>query len=554
MTNTIETPASASAFEHLIDVDALQIVVPEGELICAEGEAPECWWYVVEGYADVTRDGRYLATIGPDQTIGEISMLDGRPRTATVVAKSDMTLRVASASDLLAALEASPGLAVAMVRQIATRFRDLGEHDRRPAAATTAATGKSSSKPAAMPTTERVDFNPFAPGYFEDPHVQLGQIREQEPIHHIELTGAYMFTRYEHVHQLARDRRLGADIAHALPNPGIDAEKAMRAQAPTATQSILRVDGDDHSRVRRLMQKPFTPKRITEWRERAVRVSDDLLDQLEGNGGGDLISDYALMLPVQIISDLLGMPTDRIADLRDWSHALTKTLDPLSSPDDRAAAVVANKEIIEYIASVYEMKRQRPDGGILSTLIEAEDDGDRLTRDEVLVNTLLLYVAGHETTTNLIGNGVVALLRHPDQLDRLRVDPDLDANLVEEVLRYNSPVQLTRRISQEDIEVADTCIPAGSVITLASAAANRDPRKWGPTADDFTIDRPGANDHVSFGGGPHFCLGSALARLEGQIALPRLMRRFPKMQLTSEPIFEPRIALRGVGSLPITTG
>jgi cytochrome P450 len=299
------------------------------------------------------------------------------------------------------------------------------------------------------------------------------------------------------------------------------------------------------------MQKPFTPKRIAEWSERATQVSDELLDRLEDNGGGDLIADYALMLPVQIISDLLGMPTDQLGNLRDWSHALAKTLDPLCSPEDRTASVAARNEMIGYIASVYEMKRKQPDDGILSTLIEAEDDGQRLTRDEVLINTLLLYVAGHETTTNLIGNGVVELMRHPDQLDRLRTDPDLDANVVEEVLRYNSPVQITRRISREDIEIADTRIPAGSVFTLAGAAANRDPRKWGSTADEFIVDRPGANDHVSFGGGPHFCLGSALARLEGQIALPRLMRRFPRLELMGEPVFEPRMVLLGVGALPV---
>jgi cytochrome P450 len=327
----------------------------------------------------------------------------------------------------------------------------------------------------------------------------------------------------------------------------------MLAAAANTTDSILRTDGDDHSRVRRLMQKPFTPKRIEQWTVRAAQVSDDLLDRLDDNGGGDVIADYALMLPVQIISDLLGMPTDQLGDLRDWSHALTKTLDPLCSPEERAASVAARNEITGYISSVYEAKRKQPDDGILSTLIEAEDAGDRLTRDEVIVNTLLLYIAGHETTTNLIGNGVVALMQHPDQLDRLRTDPDLDANTVEEVLRYNSPVQLTRRISREDIEIEGVSIPAGSVFSLAGAAANRDPRKWGSTADEFIIDRPGANDHVSFGGGPHFCLGSALARLEGRIALPRLMRRFPKLRLVDEPTFEPRMVLRGVGSLHVTT-
>lgn len=170
------------------------------------------------------------------------------------------------------------------------------------------------------------------------------------------------------------------------------------------------------------------------------------------------------MLPVQIISDLLGLPTEQVGELRDWSHALTRTLDSLCPPDDRAAAIAARSEMTAYIEDVYDCKRTRPDDSILSSLIEAEDDGERLTRDEVLINTLLLYLAGHETTTNLIGDGVIELLRHPDQLDRLRADPDLDANAVEEVLRYNSPVQITRRISREDVDpdaVPATCLVRG---------------------------------------------------------------------------------------------
>ena len=298
-------------------------------------------------------------------------------------------------------------------------------------------------------------------------------------MHLVETTGAYLLTRYEHVQPIGRDRRLGNDIAHALPNPVIDAEREMLARSST-TQSILRVDGDDHTRVRRLMQQAFTPKVIAQWRERAVSVADELLDQLEAQGGGDLIGDYALQLPVQIISDMLGMPTDDVPRLRQWSHLLTKTLDPLCTPADREAAIEARLAMDAYIAGVYDTKRQRPDDGLLSVMIRAEDEGDRLTRDEVLVNTALLYIAGHETTTNLIGNGAVELFGHPEQRAIVENEPDLDANLIEEVLRYNTPVQFTRRISRADIEVDGVTIPAGSVVSLCAAAANRDPRKWGP--------------------------------------------------------------------------
>ena len=393
-----------------------------------------------------------------------------------------------------------------------------------------------------------VTFDPSAPGYFDDPTVQLGALREQEAVHHVATTDAYLLTRYEHVHALARDRRLGAEIAHARPNPVIDAEREMLAKIRGAL-SILRRDGDDHSRVRRVMQRAFTPRSIAELQHRTTVIADRLLDELDAAGGGDLISDYALQLPVAVISDMLGMPTEDVAQLREWSHVLTKTLDPMCTPADRARAVAASQALDEYVEQVYEAKRVRPDDGLLSQMIVVEDGGDRMTRDEVLVNTVLLYVAGHETTTNLIGNGAVELFRHPDQRARLVDDRSLDGNVVEEVLRYDSPVQLTRRISHEDIEVAGTDIPAGSVLTLCSASANRDPRKWGATADEFRIDRPDAADQVSFGGGPHFCLGAALARMEGRVALPQIFRRFPTLTPTAEPRFEQRIVLRGVGRL-----
>ena len=551
---TIEHPVGTNEdideiLAALLPPDAHVVTIADGEQLCQAGDPSDAWWYIDDGWADVTADGIFLGNVGTGETVGEISALDGRSRTATVTARGEMRLRVASADDLHRALEASPDAAVALTRLMVRRLRDANERtvgrpetDERP---TPSAEPETSAATDARPV-----FDPFAPGYFDDPSAQLGAIREREAVHFVETTGAFLLTRYEHVQPLGRDRRLGSDIAHALPNPGIDAEREMLARA-NPVLSILRVDGDDHSRVRRIMQRAFTPKVIAQWRERAVSVADDLLDRIATAGGGDLIDDYALQLPVQIISDMLGMPTDDVPQLREWSHFLTKTLDPLCTPEDREAAVEARWAMDAYVENVYDVKRRQPDDGLLSLMIRAEDEGGRLSREEVLVNTTLLFVAGHETTTNLIGNGAIELFRHPDQRAIVESEPDLDANLVEEVLRYNSPVQLTRRISREDIVVDDTEIPAGSVLSLCGAAANRDPRKWGPTADEFQVRRPGANDQVSFGGGPHFCLGAALARLEGQVALGRLFRRFPTLEPTTEPVFEPRIVLRGVAHLPV---
>jgi cytochrome P450 len=328
------------------------------------------------------------------------------------------------------------------------------------------------------------------------------------------------------------------------------AEKAQRRRVDKA---MIRRDGDDHTRLRRLVSKVFTPRALQQWRERAEAVVDRLLDEAAEKGKIDAMEEYALQLPVTIISEMLGMPMTDLPQLRDWSRALTKGLDPFISEADEEAAAAAGKAIFAYIEAVVEDKRGHLSNDILSSLIEAEEQGDQLDTEEIQAQVMLLYIAGHETTVNLIGNGLVQMFRVPEQMDRLRVDPALDANAVEEVLRYNSPVQVTRRVNQDPLELGGVTIPRGSLITLALGSANRDPRKWGPTVDQFDITRPGANEHVSFGAGAHFCLGASLARLEGQIALSRIVRRFPHMEPAYiEPRWQPRMTLRGVEALPVT--
>lgn len=538
----IATDLSESLLTALGD-DAAMVTIPDGDRLCRAGEQSTTWWYVDDGLADVTVDGIFVGNIGTGEVIGEMAALDGTPRIATVTARGDMRARVGTAAQLRVAVARSPWLALAVGDVVARRLRATTERLESARPASTRLARSSAS------TSVAVTFDPLTPGYFDDPSVQLGALREQKAVHFVTATDGYLVTRYEHVHALARDRRLGNSIEHARSNPQIDAERAMLASSPTV--SILRRDGDEHTRVRRLLQKSFTPKTIATWRERTEQATEALLDQLHDAGGGDLIGDYALRLPVQIISDMLGLPTDDVDRLRDWSHSFTQTLDPICTQSQRDAAVVARRDMGAYIEDMYAEKRRRPDDGLLSTMIAAEDHGDRLTHAEVIVHTMSLFAAGHETTTNLIGNGAIELFRHPDQRVLLMAEPDLDANTVEEVLRYNSPVQMIRRIPVEDIELDGTSIPAGSVVTLCSASANRDPRKWGDDADEFRIDRAGANDQLAFGGGPHFCLGAALARLEGQIALPRLFRRFPRLRPTTEPRFENRIVLRGVAALPV---
>ncbi len=317
-------------------------------------------------------------------------------------------------------------------------------------------------------------------------------------------------------------------------------------------KAMTRRDGDDHRRLRRLVAMVFTPRAVSSWRDRADRLVDQLLAEAADKGTIDVMTEFALPLPVQIISEMLGMPPGDHGQLRDWSRILTKGLDPSMTAEEDAAATAAGQAMFDYVAQVVADKRKDPGDDILTALIQAEEAGDRLDTEEIQAQVMLLYIAGHETTANLIGNGLTHLLRAPEQMDRLRVDPGLDANAVEEVLRFDSPAQFTRRVNREPLEVGGVTIPEGSLVTLALGSANHDPRKWGPTADVLDVARPGANEHVSFGGGSHFCLGNALARLETQAALPKLVRRFPRMEpAASEPAWMHRITLRGVETLPV---
>lgn len=399
--------------------------------------------------------------------------------------------------------------------------------------------------------------NPFAPGFFEDPYSQYRLVREQDPVH-LSPIGAFALFRYDDVHRVLRDPSLSVEERHMTPlvatlDPDIEAMLAERREGGTHT--MLNLDPPDHHRLRRLVSKVFTPRVVEELRPRVQQLVDDHLDAALAAGGDvDLIAALAFPLPFIVISEMLGIPEGRDrAQLREWSGAVVKTFDPILTREESLAAFEAIDNINAYVNEVIAWKREHPSDDLLSALVAAEDEGDRLSEVELTEQVLLLYVAGHETTVNLIGNGTLALLRNRAQLELLASDTSVDSTFVDELLRYDSPVQMSRRITLAPYEIGDKTIEPGSIVMTCLGSANRDAGKWGANADELDLRRVDAREHMSFGGGFHSCLGAHLARLEGQVAITTLVRRFPRVDLaTDTPVWNGRIVLRGLAELPVT--
>jgi cytochrome P450 len=404
-------------------------------------------------------------------------------------------------------------------------------------------------------TGDPVIFNPFEPGFFDDPYRQYAALREHDPVHRSPLEVCALF-RYDDIVRVLRDPSLSVQVDNATPTARMQmfAEQAPTEARERGAHAILNIDPPDHTRLRRLVSKAFTPKMVEGLRPRIQQLVDDALDAMAARGGGDVVGDLAFPLPFTVISEMLGMPDGNRDEVRGWSHTLTKTLDPILTPEEVAAALAAANNMQAHVQDMLAWKRAHAADDLLTGLLAAEDEGDRLTEQELLDQVILLYIAGHETTVNLIGNGTLALLGHPGQLARLRSDAELDASAIEELLRYDSPVQFSRRITTADLDIDGSTIPAGTFTLTCLGSANRDRDRWGPTADDLDITRADAGHHMSFGNGIHHCLGSSLARAEGQVAISTLVRRFPDLELAGEPQRNGRVVLRGLESLPVTVG
>jgi cytochrome P450 len=370
----------------------------------------------------------------------------------------------------------------------------------------------------------------------------------------------FFVTHYDEVIATLLDRRFSVD-----PRSGMTAEQVEQQEAQTPeefrllSRSIISIDPPDHTRLRKLVQPSFTGRGIQALRGSIQQVVDDLLDEAERDAAErgeampdrrmDLIEAFAYPFPVTVISDMLGIPRGDRETIRGWTEDLLRVDRGRVDEEVRTGL----REFIDYLTELFERKRLAPADDMISRLVHAEEDGDVLDEDEVLATVFLMFLAGHVTTVNLVGNGVVALLTHPSQLAKLKADPSLAKGVVEETLRYWGPVDfIGRRIAREDVEVGGTVIPAGEQATVSLASANRDPERFADP-DVFDITRADANRHVAFGKGIHVCLGAPLARVEGQVAFDTLFRRYPDLRL-AVPAEEVRWGgsfLRGFARLPV---
>ncbi|MFG2358768.1 cytochrome P450 [Streptomyces sp. NPDC048521] len=393
---------------------------------------------------------------------------------------------------------------------------------------------------------------PYAdPSFLADPFPLYRQLRKDGPVRRVVMAGgldAWMVTRYEDGLAALSDPRLSSDVRDA-------SDPRLMAQLPafereSMMSNMLRSDPPDHTRLRRLVSKAFTARRVAELRPRVQEITDRLLDAVVPAGRAELVADFALPLPVTVISELLGVPVDDRHDFQRWTDAMLVRGESMPDP------VVVNEawqRMRAYVTKHLEAKRARPGDDLLSALISARDEEQRLNEDELIAMAFLLLVAGYVTTVNLIGSAVAALLTHPDQLTLLRDHPELLPDAIEEFLRYDGPVNPgIARFAREDVEIAGVTVPRGATVLIASAIADRDPEQF-PDPDRLDITRRD-NGHLAFGHGIHYCLGAPLARLEGQIAIGTVLRRLPDLALAVPPTelsWRPG-GLRGPTRLPVT--
>lgn len=403
------------------------------------------------------------------------------------------------------------------------------------------------------------DFDLFLPlrsaGSLENPYPIYSVIRTVRPVLEVPVPnyagpGVWMLTRYRDVHSVLRDPRFSVERLRApLMRDNLDRMPEFLRQSATGMRSMLIMDPPDHTRVRKLVNQAFTPRRVAALRGHIEVIVLELVDEAQAKGSFDLIHDVAEPLPAIVIAELLGVPAEDHRQFRQWSSAM---INGFASPgaEARATGAEAARQIFDYLADIIAARRRAPREDLISAMIAAQEERDALTDAELLATGNLLLLAGHETTTNLIGNGTLALLREPDQWKRLGKEPALLPTAIEELLRYDGPVQATVRVALEDVAIDDQVIPEGSLVLVSIGSANHDPDTF-ENPDQLDLARV-PNPHLAFGFGTHFCLGAPLARLEVRLALDALTQRFPGLSLMNDrPVYRTNPVLRGLTSLDV---
>ena len=389
-------------------------------------------------------------------------------------------------------------------------------------------------------------FNPIAARMLRNPYPAYARLRERSPVHRSRVLNAWVFTRYADVEAILRDFRRFSN----RPDSVSPDRRRRRSVPPRVDWTMLFLDPPDHTRLRSLVNQAFTPRVVDALEPHVRTVMHELLDAVDDPAGFDLMRAVAGPLPVIVIAEMLGVPPEDRARFAEWSHARARILEPLVGARERALAEAAGKAFDAYFLPIIQARRREPRDDIVSALAQAEEAGDALTERETLTMLRLLLIAGNETTTNLIGNGVLALLEHPEQMRLLREDASRIPAAVEELLRFDTPVQLDLRGVVEDCEMRGVPLRRGEPAVLALGAANRDPEVFDePDRLDVARSR-GSN--ISFGRGIHHCLGAPLARLEARVALEVLLERYASLRLTRKrPAFRRAIVLRGLEALPV---
>jgi len=391
------------------------------------------------------------------------------------------------------------------------------------------------------------------PAVLANPYPLYHKLRSQDPVHWDPFLHAWLVTRYADVvhvlHQFSANRTPTPEQLSALDL------SALNPIAEVMVRQMLFLDPPDHTRLRTLASAAFTPRRVEQLRSHIQEVMDTLLDAVVSKGHMDVIADFAGPAPAIVTAELLGVPKADHAQLKEWSQDFAEMLGNFQHNPDRFPRVLRSVEnLSSYFRSEMRAQQMHPRDGLVQAMMTAEIDGARLTEEEIIANLIITMVGGQETTTNLIGNGVLTLLRHPGELARLRADPSLIPSAVEELLRYESPSQHTARLAPADVELGGRLIRKRQAVIAVMAAGNRDPERF-PEPDLLDITRKD-NRHLAFGWAAHFCFGAALARLEGQIAFDTILRRLPLLQLNAQAplVWRHNLGLRGLTSLPVVFG